>query len=217
MACPWLAAKPETVMRYAFILTFLGFSLALSGCGGESGDGGGGGGTGSALSLNSIGNRSLLSGDSLTIQLSATDPNSQSFTWAADGNRGAGNPFMAGATFNESSGVFNWSDTSSAVGNYAVLFTVYNNSGESDSETVTIQVADIFTYGETSYNQYCQSCHGDEGLGGNEQIVQCIDETSLAFGMSRSPMNSIGSQWVDYDREFNAILYYLNNVQPQNC
>jgi hypothetical protein len=206
----------EFVMRNALLVLSVTFSFLLTACGGETTDDMGGG-MNDSLSLNSIGNKSILSGDPLSIQLTATDPNSSNFTWAADGNQGSGNPFMAGATFDEPNGTFNWTNTSNASGNYSVLFTVMNDMSQSDSETITIEVLDIFSYGEASYNQYCGSCHGSEGIGGNEQIVQCIPEPDLAAGMSRGPMSGIGAGWADYDREFDAILYYLQNVQPQNC
>jgi len=170
--------------------------------------------------LSSIGNRTLLSGDPLTINLSSTNPNGGTLMWSADGTVGPNNnPLMAGANFNENTGQFTWSNTSMAVGSYNIRFTVTDDAvpPQSDSETISIVIQDIFAYGQSSYNQYCQSCHGSEGVGGSEQIVQCITEPDLAFGMSRSPMNGIGNSWQDYDREFNAILYYLQNVQPQNC
>jgi len=203
-------------MRNALLVLSVLLSVLLSACGGgDTGDTGGG--MTDSLNLTSIGNKSILSGDPLSFQLTATDPNSQNFTWAADGNRGSGNPFSAGATFNEDNGTFNWNNTLNAAGNYSVLFTVMNDMGQSDSETITIDVQDIFAYGEASYNQYCSSCHGNEGREGNEQIVQCIPEADLAAGMARGPMSGIGAGWADYDREFDAILYYLQNVQPQNC
>jgi len=205
-------------MRNVLLATLIMLSVLLSACGGGT-DENDGGGMNSSLSLNSIGNKTILSGDPLTFQLSATDPNSQNFIWAADGNVGNNNPFQAGATFNENNATFSWTNTTNAMGAYSVRFTVTNDEvpPASDSETITIQVLDIFAYGEASYNQYCRSCHGSEGVGGSEQIVQCITEPDLAFGMSRGPMSGIGAQWNDYDREFNAILYYLQNVQPQNC
>ena len=170
--------------------------------------------------LTSIGNRILLSGDSLTINLSSTNPNGGNRIWSADGTVGPNsNPLLAGASFNENTAQFSWADTSSAIGSYNIRFTVTDDAvpPQSDSETISIVVMDIFAYGQNSYNQYCRSCHGSEGVGGSEQIVQCITDPDLAFGMSRSPMNSIGSAWQDYDREYDAILYYLQNVQPQNC
>lgn len=206
-------------MRNALLLLlFLILPLLLTACGGGDTDATGGGGMTDTLTLDPIGNKNILSGDPLIFQLSATDPNSQNHTWVADGNQGTGsNPFMAGATFNETNGTFSWPDTSSALGDYSVMFTVMNDMGQSDSETITIAVQDIFAYGEASYNQYCRSCHGDEGTQGDEQILQCILDPEFAAGMSRSPMSSIGAGWADYDREYDAILYYLQNVQPQNC
>lgn len=172
------------------------------------------------LQLANIGNRSILSGDSLNISLSASNPDGGNLTWSADGTVGPNNnPLLAGASFDENAHQFSWANTSTATGSYNIRFTVTDDSvpPQTDSETILIVVQDIFSYGESSYNQYCQSCHGDEGIGGREQLLQCILEPDLAFGMSRSPMSSIGNQWSDYDREFDAILYYLQNVQPQNC
>lgn len=170
--------------------------------------------------LSAIGNRVLLSGDALTINLSSTNPNGGNLMWTADGTVGPNsNPLMAGASFSETTGQFSWTNTMTAVGSYNIRFTVTDDAvpPQSDSETISIVVQDIFAYGQSSYNSYCRSCHGSEGVGGNEQIVQCIPEADLAFGMGRSPMSGIGSSWQDYDREFDAILYYLQNVQPQNC
>ena len=170
--------------------------------------------------LSSIGNRILLSGDSLTINLTSTNPNGGNRIWSADGTVGPNNnPLLAGASFNENSAQFSWPDTSSAIGSYNIRFTVTDDAvpPQSDSESISIVVMDIFAYGQNSYNQYCRSCHGSEGVGGSEQIVQCITEPDLAFGMSRSPMSGIGNSWQDFNREFDAILYYLQNVQPQNC
>lgn len=170
--------------------------------------------------LMTIGSRVLLSGDPLTINLSSTNPNGGSLTWTADGTVGPNaNPLLAGATFDELAGQFSWSDTSMDMGTYNIRFTVTDDAvpPQSDSETISIVIMDIFSYGQSSYNSYCASCHGDEGIGGDEQILQCIEEADLAFGMGRAPMSGIGNSWDNYDREFDAILYYLRNVQPLNC
>jgi len=205
-----------------FLLVLL--ASLLTAC--SSGEDGGNGGTiqnptsTNGPQLATIGNRNLLSGNPLIINLSATNPNGGSLSWFADGTVGPNNnPLMAGASFDENTGQFVWSDTSLSVGSYSIRFTVMDDAvpPQSDSETISIVVQNIFTYGQNSYSQYCQSCHGSQGVGGNEQVIQCIAEADLAFGMTRSPMSGIGNSWQDFDREFNAILYYLQNVQPQNC
>ena len=211
-------------MQHTLKIILILLVLLSAACG--SGDETGGGDTNQTPGdpnspvLSSIGNRVLLSGDMLTINLSSTNPNGGSLMWSADGTVGPNNnPLTAGANFDENAGQFSWNNTSTAIGSYSIRFMVTDDAvpPQSDSETISIVIQDIFAYGESSYNSYCRSCHGSEGVGGSEQIVQCITEPDLAFGMGRSPMSGIGNSWADYDREFDAILYYLQNVQPQNC
>ncbi len=213
-------------MQHTLKIILILLVLLSVACGTSEEEGGGNGGSnqnpGGSNSpvLSTIGNRVLLSGDTLTINLSSTNPNGGNLMWVADGTVGPNNnPLMMGASFNENTGVFSWNDTATAVGSYNIRFTVIDDAvpPQTDSETISIVIQDIFAYGQTSYNSYCRSCHGNEGTGGDEQTLQCIDSPSLDAGMSRSPMNGIGNTWQDYDRELDAILYYLWNVQPQNC
>jgi uncharacterized protein YkwD/PKD repeat protein len=82
--------------------------------------------------LTSIGSRTVTRGNTLTIPIEATDPDSDSLTYSASG-------VPNGARFSQSTRTFTWSPYSSQVGTYQVTFRVSDET-LSDTETVTIKV-----------------------------------------------------------------------------
>ncbi|MBN1509979.1 MAG: putative Ig domain-containing protein [Sedimentisphaerales bacterium] len=94
-----------------------------------SGDGGG------RPNLSAIGNRQITAGETLTLTVSATDPDGDNLTYSASG-------LPSGATFVEQT--FSWTPTESQVGNHQVTFTVSDGQTQ-DSETITIMVTSATT------------------------------------------------------------------------
>jgi len=84
--------------------------------------------------LDLIGSQSVDEGQLLSFVISATDPDGDSLTYAAD-------PLPTGATFSESS--FTWTPGLDQSGTYTVTFTVTDSNGSSDSEEVTITVNNV--------------------------------------------------------------------------
>jgi hypothetical protein len=212
-------------MKFSVYFLILGLSI-LQACGGSNGGGDPGAGTEppgnnpQSLSLNSIGNKSVLAGESLSFTLSANDPNGTSHTYTADGTSNSVNPLSLTneVSFNESSGAFVWNTSVNEVGVYNIVFAVSNNASpmETDSESVTINVQSVIAYGKTLYDAHCKSCHGPDGVGGTQTIVQGASplDVKLALGMipptpARSGMGGIASQFENQTRDANAIGFYL--------
>ena len=137
-----------------------------------------------APSINAIGSPTVTAGGTLSFTVIANDPNGFNITLSADGTIGPNNnPFSAGASFNTSNGAFTWNTDAMDVGNYSVQFTATNDANPplSTSTNVAISVLAVSSNtGEDLYNQYCQSCHGTNGVGGSRAgIVQCSSEISI--------------------------------------
>ena len=217
----------SNINSYAIYLIFLFSAALLTACGGGGDNGnninGGGGGSSSPTApvLNSIGDKMVVAGGNLTFTVTATDPNNLDLILSRDGSVGGGslNPFTETgslATFNTNTGQFTWNTASVIEGVYQVQFSVMNTNAETDSETIRISVLGQFALGEQRYNADCQSCHGPEGRFGSETLIQCID--SATFFEKINPGGSMAqyaNQWSTSDK--NAVLFYLNNVNPTFC
>jgi len=211
-------------MKISVIFPLLCLFILLA-CGGGGSDSAGTGPdpTGNnqqGLSLNSIGNKTVLAGESLSFTLSANDPNGTSHTYMANGSNNSTDPLSLTdrVSFNETSGAFSWNTLTTDAGVYNIVFTVSNNASpvETDSETVAINVQSVLTYGKGLYDKYCKSCHGPGGAGGTATLVQGSSplDVKSALGMipgtpARSGMGGIASQFENPTRDANAIGYYL--------
>ena len=81
--------------------------------------------------LAGIGNRNVSEGNSLTINLTASDADGDALTYSVSGNPSGSS--LANRTFR-------WTPTYTQAGTYRVTFTVSDNRGGTDSETITITV-----------------------------------------------------------------------------
>lgn len=130
--------------------------------------------------LNAIGNKSVTADNNINFTVTASDPNGESLTYTTDGTVGSGNPYVGSnrATFNMSSNqIFNWTPTTNEVGTYNVEFTVENQSGETDSEQITITVTSASSStGQTLFNTHCGSCHG---VGGSAFVLGPATEAQI--------------------------------------
>ncbi len=84
--------------------------------------------------LASIGAKSIVKGNTLSISVSATDADGDTLTYSATG-------LPTGATF--SGQAFAWKPAYDQVGTYQVTFSVTDGKGGTDTETVPIQVTNI--------------------------------------------------------------------------
>ena len=114
--------------------------FVLQACGG----GGGGGTPGSTppagVTLNSIGNKLVAPGSTLSFTVSATNPDNNSISFST--NESHTIYTSQGATFNASTGQFNWTPTAEGV--HFIAFAVTNNDvtpAVTDTETITINVS----------------------------------------------------------------------------
>lgn len=85
--------------------------------------------------LNSIGNRVVDEGSSLSFTVSASDPDGDALSYTSPN-------LPVGAMLNSDTGVFSWTPTYSQSGSYDVTITAADKWGASDSETITITVND---------------------------------------------------------------------------
>ncbi len=91
--------------------------------------------TNRAPALDAVGNKSIDEGGSLSVQLSATDPDGDAVSYTL-------NSTPAGATFNPETGLFTWTPTNDQSGNYDVTFETTDGT-LSDSEEITISVGNV--------------------------------------------------------------------------
>jgi hypothetical protein len=88
--------------------------------------------------LGEIGNRQVVEGEPLQFTVTATDSDSGSLTFSL----GSGAP--TGAALNPQTGVFSWTPTlAQAPGVYQVTIRATDDSGQSDTETISITVIDV--------------------------------------------------------------------------
>ena len=87
--------------------------------------------------LQPIGNKIVDEGQTLTIQLQASDPDNNPLTFGTD----AASVLPSAFSFNASTGLFSWTPTSTDQGSYTVTFSVTDGQA-SDSEPIFITVVD---------------------------------------------------------------------------
>jgi len=183
-------------MRNAFLVFILGLvALFTLGCGDTEENS-----NQNAPYFNDLGTPTVTAGDTMSFTVIATDPNDMNnVTLTYDGTLGPnGNPFTAGAAFNETTGVFSWNTDANDVGEYSVWFTATNNAVPplTTHKQVTLRVMAVPTNsssGETLYIQNCQSCHGVNGAGGAGSIfgVQCSSVITITEALNLRAMSGI--------------------------
>ncbi|MDD9933777.1 MAG: putative Ig domain-containing protein, partial [Myxococcales bacterium] len=89
---------------------------------------------GGAPVLGSIGNRAVVVGNTLSLQIGATDPDGDALVYAV-----APLPLPAGAAFDGQTGLFTYRPLSTDVGSYTLTFSV-DDGNRVDSETITLDV-----------------------------------------------------------------------------
>ena len=129
---------------YKYFFSFL-ITILLFGCGGDEEAA-----LPTALSLNTIGNKTITIGDpALNFSLAAFDPDGLDYSFDSFGRVGD-NPYDFGANFTAGTGTFSWDVTNVAAGDYFVTFSVVNSALDTDSEEVQITVLaepGVFTTG----------------------------------------------------------------------
>ena len=90
--------------------------------------------------LDFLGNQNVLKNQPLHFSVSATDPDHDPLTYAVDS-------LPAGATFDATSGAFDWTPDASQTGVYPLTFTVTDARGLTDSATMAISVLNSETDG----------------------------------------------------------------------
>jgi hypothetical protein len=125
--------------------------------------------------LNGIGNKELAVGDTLSLVLQATDADGDELRYTSDGTVGPDKDPYAQTTpavFDSSAAKFEWTPTSTELGDYSLQFTVTDSTGQplSASETISISVMTTSDYGGALYAKYCVTCHGVDGTGGGANI-----------------------------------------------
>ena len=218
-------------MRYTYLISLLGFLSLLSGCGAGAGDAPSGDNNPdpSVPYFDAIGTPTVVAGESIAFTVTATDPNGLNLTLSYNGSLGPDlNPFTAGASFNTSNGNFTWATDVNDAGTYSVRFIATNNAvpPQSGQVDVTLRVLGLMDVGRSLYIAHCQSCHGVNGAGGSNTLVQCSTETSIreALGLVQGvggvgTMSGIAGQLDNPTADIQAIAYFLQNVNttPNYC
>jgi len=208
------------VMLYAF--------LVLQACGGGSGGGGApdtvldnnsqpNTNTGSAATLNTIGDKSVTPGSTVNFIISALNDSGHDITFSTNMSSPV---YTRNATFNASTGQFNWITSSNDEDTYQVTFTVTDNDVvpvASDSKTITISVLNpSIAKGLSLYEQHCESCHGTGGVGGSQTLVlgsgplYVRQALGLEAGIAAARnMGGIASSFANSTEDATAIGYYL--------
>ena len=114
--------------------------------------------------LASIGSKSINENQTLTFQITATDPDNDSLTYSIQG-------LVSGVTFNSFTQTFAWTPTYEQSGTYNLTFTV-SDAELTDSETITITVTDVCAPDTCSGLGYECGSHSD-GCGGTISCGTC--------------------------------------------
>lgn len=182
-------------MRNAYLVFLLGLFIVLSaGCGDTEENS-----NQNAPYFDDLGTPTVTAGETMSFTVIATDPNDMNVTLTYDGTLGPNpNPFTEGATFNETTGVFNWVTDVNDAGDYSVRFTATNDASPplTTHKQVTLRVMAVPTNsssGETLYIQNCQSCHGVNGAGGAGSVfgVQCSSSITITQALNLNAMSGI--------------------------
>ncbi|MFA6216025.1 MAG: putative Ig domain-containing protein, partial [Candidatus Omnitrophota bacterium] len=86
--------------------------------------------------LSLIGDKTVNENVNLSFTVSGADADGDALTYSATG-------LPTGSTFNTASGAFSWTSSYSQSGSYGVVFTISDGNSGTDSETITITVADM--------------------------------------------------------------------------
>ncbi len=116
--------------------------------------------------LSAIGSKSVNENETLTFTVSATDANGDSLTYSASG-------LPAGADFNPSLRRFSFTPSYTQAGSYLVTFSVSDEKGGTDSEIVTVTVAN--------------TNRAPMANAGNDQTVTLPEDTTLSGISSSDP------------------------------
>lgn len=187
-----------------FAIIVLG--LVLAGCEPENN---------SAPLLNSIGSQSIAVGDSFSLTLQATDANGDALHYASDGTVGPGkNPYLqtTPAVFDISTATFQWTPTTTELGDYSLQFTVTDAAGRplSARETISITVLTTNDYGYALYTQHCATCHAVDGTGGSGPNIRGKDAAAISTALlAVSSMSSL--QAMLSTRDVEHIAEYIEN------
>jgi hypothetical protein len=175
--------------------------------------------------LSSIGNKTVIPGDTLTFTVTATDPNNLTLNYATDGGVGSGpNPYTETAIhaeFNINTRQFSWDTTGIAEGDYYVEFSVMNSAALSDRETILIRIQTnptLYAAGQNLYTDNCarSSCHKnlENNTGGTPilcteaDVIQDATDGTSGFNMPEFTFS---------EDEITAIAYYLYNFDRESC
>ena len=92
--------------------------------------------TGNAPELDTIGDKSIVAGNMLTFAVKATDKDNDPLVYSTSA-------LPVGATFDAVTQTFSWTPAKEQAGSYKVTFTVTDDKGNKDEETVTITVTTV--------------------------------------------------------------------------
>ena len=133
-----------------------------------------------APTLQAIGTKTIIAGDTLNFSVSASDSANRALVLTSDGSVGNGpDPYLEGAGFSSNSGTgnFTWPTNSETISyDYQIQFSATNSAGFSDSETITIRVqtnSNLYNQGRNTFTGNCvgSTCHRD--LGSMARLVSC--------------------------------------------
>jgi len=94
--------------------------------------------------LNTIGNRTVDEGATLTFIISAIDPEEDTLAYSASN-------LPDGASFSPGERLFSWIPAHFQIGEHTVTFIVTDNYGNSSFETITVMVTELTTYAATEF------------------------------------------------------------------
>ncbi len=151
--------------------------------------------------LGSIGDRGVNETSTLSVQLTATDPENATLAYSADVL-----PF--GATLDTATGAFSWTPEFDQSGSYVITFSV-GDGGLSASETITVVVADTLSLDiESTYLQYrtyepgagTDSYRGWVGLsvGGDLITEDQVSSVTLSHSLVGPVPPDVSSFWDSY-------------------
>lgn len=172
------------------------------------------------FTLEPIGDKEVVFDQPLQINLTTSAVDGFSVSFSTDGTAGPdANPYAVAdnpATFDETTGQFNWTPGASHAGGYSVRFIATTDETEPRSASESINIT-VWSEGRKLFEENCAVCHGFDASGAsgsNNRNIQGESAATIqaAIDLNVSAMSAFRNQFTS--AQIQAIADYLATLVP---